>query len=217
MSAGARVIGVNIDLARLGPERAFADGIALPLRRLSEKPGFRPPVLLVDSLDEAFASSVAQRPCRASWPPSSGVRLILTTRDDPRVLAELGLEARSPPAGPCASTSSTDAPDRRSTMSPTTPPGGCGAGDPTTRSRSSPSRIGEEAAGNFLYAYYVVHGSSPRPRSPASTRRQPKRALPAGGLAGVYAVPRPRARRRPTSAGGTLVRPILAPLAGRPR
>ena len=37
--AGASVAGVKIDLARLGPEHAFADGLALPLRRLSETAG----------------------------------------------------------------------------------------------------------------------------------------------------------------------------------
>ena len=92
MSPGRVSSGSRSTSARLGPERAFADGLALPLRRLSEKSGFRPPVLLVDSLDEAYASAVAQNLPRL-LADLDGARLVLTTRDDPRVLASIGLDA----------------------------------------------------------------------------------------------------------------------------
>ena len=64
---GERRRGQRIDLARLGPERAFADGLALPLRRLSESraSGRR-------SCSSTRSTRPTRRPsrrvCRARWP-----------------------------------------------------------------------------------------------------------------------------------------------------
>ena len=210
---GGRVAGVSIDLARMGPELAFADGLAQPLRRLGEKPGFRPPVLLVDSLDDAYASPVAQSLPR-ELAALDGARLILTTNDDPRVLAELGDLDRAVQAGRAAvlhliddgPTGIDDVADYAA--------GRLRGRGPDDAVAVLAGRISKEAAGNFLYAHHAVDGllaSSALAGLDVTAARAV--AFPAGGLAGVYRDFIGRELGVDHKRWRTLVRPVLAPLA----
>ena len=80
VQAGAVVSGVHVALDRLGPERAFSAGVAAPLSRMAGA-GVRPPVVLVDALDEAFVTPAARELPRLLG-ELVGVRLVATTRDD---------------------------------------------------------------------------------------------------------------------------------------
>ena len=146
----------------------------------------------------------------------SGVRLILTTRDDPRVLAELGdLEAtvaagqavRHPPHRRCPGRHRRGRRLRR----------GAAAGPGTRRRGGRPRRPDRCGRPGQLPVRLPRRrrSCSPRPRSPASTSLAAAATAAARGrLSGVYRrLPPARRRRRTGSAGGRLVRPILAPLA----
>ena len=213
---GASVTGVKIDridLARLGPENAFANGLAVPLRRLAERAGSRPPVLLVDSLDEAYASPVAKALPR-SLADLNGVRLILTTRDDPRVLAAIGdLDGAVADGRAVVVHLIDDAPADTDEVAAYAARRLRGRG-PEDAVAILAGRIGEAAAGNFLYAYHVVEGllgsaAVAHLDVPAAWEV----ALPAGGLAGVYGDFLGRELGHDEERWSSEVRPILAPIA----
>jgi hypothetical protein len=89
--AGASLTGVaigHIDLGTLGDEMSFDRAFTLPLKKLYSGSYKTPMLLLVDALDEAVTYSgitIADLLSRlADLPPQ--VRILATTRDDPRVL-----------------------------------------------------------------------------------------------------------------------------------
>lgn len=212
VAAGANVAGVRIDLARLGPEDAFANGVALPLRRLAGKPGAHPPILLIDLLDEAFASPVARNLPRM-LADLTGARLLLTTRDDPRVLAQLGLAGALADGGAEVVDLIEDAPAGAHDVADYAAARLHGHGPDNSIGVLS-RRIGEAAQGNFLYAYFIVDGligSDTLAGLEISAARE--LTLPADGVSGIYRAYLARELGDDEDRWSSRVRPILAPLA----
>ncbi|MCK5292782.1 MAG: hypothetical protein KAR39_12305 [Thermoplasmata archaeon] len=180
VESGALVAGIRIVLSSLGPERAFTEGIATPLRRLRELGYEAPIVLLIDGLDEALHSKVSSQ-LPELIADIEHVHLILTTRPDRGVLVLLKDRAQmvdlilnSPPdvddvAGYCLRRfSHIRSEEARMTLA---------------------RRIADddEARGIFLYAYHIVEDLIDKGLSAQISREDAaKIPLPKGGLAGVY-------------------------------
>jgi WD40 repeat protein len=163
VAPGASVTGVRIVLDALGGDRAFARGVRQPLRHLADGGGADRIVVLVDGLDEATSDGAT--PLAALLRDLPAVHLIVTTRDDPRVLryfehvdVDIDLSA--------------DADDDVGAFVRAQIQGR--AGDDLAAS------IAEEAHGNFLYARYVVDALLD------SGEIDDVASLPIGGLPGVY-------------------------------
>jgi hypothetical protein len=200
----ADIAGVRIGLDRLGPERAFSMGVALPLRRLADS-GAEPLAILVDALDEAVSSTTARGLPRLLG-ELAGIKLIATTRDDPRVLAQLGESITSLHIRDDAPPGTEDllvfVNDRLTRLGP--------AHSMELLAR----RIAKQAEGNFLYCRYVTDAlDNPGMLSCANEKTVMNLALPAGGLPGVYREFLRRELTRDEVAWAKDIRPILAPLA----
>ena len=87
-----RLVSINqLNLSGLGEEYAFDLALAKPLLRLKDEGAVQQMLLVIDALDEGFASSNAglvRLLARLESLPR-GVRLLVTTREDPRVLKHL--------------------------------------------------------------------------------------------------------------------------------
>jgi WD40 repeat protein len=201
---GANVTGVRFALDRLGPERAFAAGVALPLMRLADA-GSRPLVILVDALDEALSSPTARDLPRLLG-ELAGVKLVATARADPRVLAQLGGSMTPLHILDDAPADTNDllafVTDRLSGL----------ARDAVARLLAG--RIAQQAAGNFLYAKYVADAlAASGELSSVDEVTARAVALPNGGLPGVYRDFLRRELARDETVWSKDIRPILAPLA----
>ena len=209
-----RLLPVFASISRaLGPSSAFADGLAMPLRRLSERSRFSRRSCL-----STRSTRLTRRPSRRSLPGPladlGGVRLIVTTRDDPGSSPRSVSTPRSPPAtrrSPPPRGSPRRHRRRRRSMRPArlrgrrTRRGGRGPRPPDWRGRRRqlpvrlprrrrPARSRSALAGlDVTAAAETCH--SPRAAWRAST------ATSSAGVAGDG------------SAGRGIVRPILAPLA----
>ena len=204
VAPGAVVAGVYLERDDLGAERAFSADVAVPLARMADA-GARPPVVLVDAVDEAFATPVAQELPRVLG-ELTGVRLVVTARDDARVLAQLGQAATTVhllnDAPPDADDVHAYVQNRLS--------GTCAAGV----ARVLATRISAKAKGNFLYAVYVAGAVLESDALRDITRKAAARLpLPRGGLPGVYREFLRRELARDETAWSTQIRPILAPIA----
>jgi WD40 repeat protein len=163
VAPGATVTGVRIVLDALGGERAFARGVVQPLRHLLDRRAADRVVILVDALDEAGTDDASPLPALLRNLP--GVRLVVTTRDDPRVLRHLG--------GAEVEVDLLADDDEDISTFVRLQLQGRGTGQLA-------ERIVTEAHGNFLYARYVVDAL-------IKTGEFGDRAeLPEGGLTGVY-------------------------------
>jgi energy-coupling factor transporter ATP-binding protein EcfA2 len=156
-SVARHVTGVRIgrlDLRNLGDEISFDRAFRDPLIKLYERGYTEPMLLLVDGLDEAQAYTGTPLPrllARLGDLPAQ-VRFLLTTRDDPRVLAFF---RRAQPVDLIAGA----------------PAGADDVGRYVTRrlqeafgpakpkkTAALAARISAAAKGNFLYAYLVLNG-----------------------------------------------------------
>ncbi len=212
VDTGASVTGVRVDLARLGPDQAFADGVAVPLRRSAERPGARPALLLVDSLDEAFSSPTARNlPRRLA--DLVGIRLIMTTRDDPRVLAQIHGLDRALSAGETQVLHLIDdAPAGVDDVAAYALRKLSGRGSDDAIAVLT-QRIGGAAAGNFLQAYFVVGDlATLGGLTSLDVREAEMRSLP-DGLSDVYRDFLGRDLASDLDRWRGLVRPILAAVA----
>ena len=204
VQAGAVVSGVHVALDRLGPERAFSAGVAAPLSRMAGA-GVRPPVVLVDALDEAFVTPAARELPRLLG-ELVGVRLVATTRDDKRVTAQLGEHVESlhllkdaPP----------DTDDVQAYVLSE-----LGGRLPPEAAHILAGRIAHDAAGNFLYAFHVVRALVKRDAlRDLDARGASEVPLPRDGLPGIYRDFLRRELASDETAWSERVRPVLAPLA----
>ena len=204
VAAGGKVTGLNLVLPSNDDERAFNIGVAWPLRRLREAGANQSIVILVDAVDEAVAPNKANTLSRLLG-NLDGVHLIVTCRADARVLfdfrdaqRELDLIADAPP----------DAHDVRDYLR-----GRLRGRGPEGAIATVVDRIAAEAAGNFLYAFYVT-GTLIQSESLAGLDQRAVRSLqlPTGGLPGVYAAFLDRQIAGEDTRWTEEWRPVLAPL-----
>ena len=201
--AGATVAGVV--LSRQDGKQAFSTGVAVPLRHLRERGAAEPIVLLVDAVDEAadvgevniFSRLLANL---------DDVHVIVTCRPDPAVLSDF--RAASHKLDLIADAPADDDDVRRYIRNRLTGKG------PEEAVNVLAGRVSGEAAGNFLYAFYVTGtliGSGALAGMDEKTAHG--MPLPTGGLAGVYEdfLDRQIAGDQTRWAGE--LRPVLAPLA----
>jgi hypothetical protein len=178
VAAGASVAGMRINLGSLGPERAFTQGVTIPLKRLRERRSTERIVILLDALDESLVLDATRELTRLV----AGIEyahLIITTRPERDVLglledrAEIRDLIRDVPPGvdDIAEYVSNRLQDLQDSQA----------------KAILVERIATEAGGNFLYAFYVLDGLLRQKRS-RSIRAEDARCvdLPTGGLAGVY-------------------------------
>lgn len=180
LGPGAAVTGsvINFNLAGLGDEDSFDRGFVQPVARLYEH-GYNDPILiLVDALDEAMGYSGARTlpellGTLSDLPPQ--VRIVVTTRDDPRVLAFY----EDAPRLDLIHDAPADVDDVREYIS------GRLSGHLARRLAEADAlseRIAEQAGGVFLYAALVVDDLLPRLAEVGDLREYP---LPTG-LSGLY-------------------------------
>ena len=198
------VTGVRIVLNGLSDERAFRAGLAEPLRQLRELGVAQQIVVLVDAVDEAATAGEVNAFSRLLG-TLDDVHLIVTSRPDERVLVDFR-----------------DA-ERKVDLLADVPPGDRDVRD-YIRNRlqgqgsngvipALVDRIETEAAGNFLYAFYVT-GSLVESGSLDGIDEKTARelTLPTGGLKGVYEAFLDRQIAGDDERWQADLRPILAPL-----
>ena len=174
--AGATVSGVV--LPQQDGKRAFNMGVAAPLRRLREQGAALPIVLLVDAVDEAADAGEVNIFARLLG-NLDGVHLIVTCRPDPAVLFDFKAAEHKVDLIADAPTEDNDL--RHYIRNRLRGQGPEEAVDVLA------DRITKEAAGNFLYAFYVT-GALVQPGRLAGVDEKTARLLPlpTGGLPGVY-------------------------------
>lgn len=195
---------VHFDLGPGADARSFNLEVAMPLRILRERGLAQPIVLLVDAVDEAVTGGEINTISRL-LATLDGVHLIVTCRPEGRVLADFRAARHQVDLV-------TDAP--------------AGDGDvrvyignrlqglgPQPAMGVLCDRIAAEAAGNFLYAFYVTgalaQSGSLAGMSDQAARRLP---LPAGGLPGVYENFLDRQIGGDEARWAGVLRPVLAPV-----
>ena len=198
------VTGVRIVLNGLSDERAFSAGLAIPLRQLRERGSAQQIVLLVDAVDEAAAAGEINTFSRYLG-KLDGIHLIVTSRPDARVLVDfrtadlkVDLLSNAPPGDPDIQQYIRNRLRGQSSA---------GATDALV------DRIAKEAAGNFLYAFYVtgtlIESDSLGGIDDKAARSLP---LPTGGLPGVYEDFLDRQIGGDEAKWADDLRPVLAPL-----
>jgi hypothetical protein len=205
LAAGAAVAGVRIDLGALGPESAFLRGVTLPLKRLREAGDRTPVVLLVDALDESLTSPAADALPRL-LAALELVHLVVTSRNDTRAIGRLRSRAQVIDLVADAPSGSNDVlAYLHHWLNPH------GALDAMT---VLAHRIADKAAGNFLYAHYVVDAFIDSGELGGLEERSARRVpLPEGGLSGIYREFLRRELGRDDRAWVERFRPVLAALA----
>lgn len=194
VAPGAAVVGLKVRLDALAEEQAFDLGVAVPLRRLREQNREGQLVILVDALDEGPA--VLSR----YLAELEGVHLVVTTRRDDRVLAQL-------PEG-AVLCDLVDAPDDVFAYSAAR----LAAIGTDVATRELARRISTAAGGNFLYAVHVIN-TILAIDAPVTTLAGARAVqLPAGGLPGVYRDFLRRELAGQDEIWARSLRPVLAPL-----
>jgi WD40 repeat protein len=198
------VTGVRIVLNGLSDERAFRAGLAEPLRQLRELGAAQQIVLLVDAVDEAVTAGEVNAFSRLLG-TLDDVHLIVTSRPDGRVLADLRDAERKVDLRADAPPGDHDVRDYISNRLQGRGPEGVIA--------ALADRIEVEAAGNFLYVFYVtatlIESGSIAGMDEETAREL---TLPTGGLAGVYEDFLDRQIAGDETRWQADLRPILAPL-----
>jgi hypothetical protein len=205
VAAGASVAGARIDLGARGSETVFLQGLTMPVKRLRETGDRTRVVLLIDALDESLTSPAADALPRLLG-ALEHVHLVVTSREDARAVRWLRDRAQvidlvaDAPAG---------SDDVLAYLHQRLDPHGA-PGAMTVLAR----RIAGQAAGNFLYAYYVADalvsaGGLDDLDEPAAHRVR----LPEGGLPGIYREFLRRELGRDNHAWVERFRPVLAALA----
>jgi WD40 repeat protein len=199
VAAGARVVGLRVALDALGAEQAFLQGVTVPLRRIRDRGCTSRIGVLVDALDEA--------PTALSWHLAAlhDVHLVVTTRRDERVLAQLPEDTQR-----CDLID--DAP--------------VGVDDvrryvefrlygtrPEDAVRVLAAAVADAAAGNFLYALHVLQDLLRAPEPLRQRSHALDVPLPRGGLPGMYRDFLRRELSGDDAAWARRLRPVLAPLA----
>ena len=183
-------------------KRSFDANLAVPLRRLRERPAAPPVVLLVDAVDEAVAADQANN-FSGKLSELDGIHLIVTCRPDPRVLADFRRASEIVDL-------LADAPSGRDDVRDYVADRLRGHGPERTVSVLT-DRIAREADGNFLYAFHVTGTLG---QSEALARLDENAAarlpLPADGLPGVYADFLDRQITRDERRWREELRPVLA-------
>ena len=198
------VTGVRIVLNGLSDDRAFNNGLAVPLRHLRELGAPQQIVLLVDAVDEATNAGEVNTLSRLLG-KLEGVHMIVTCRPDPRVLTDFrGAEHKVDLV--------VDAPSGINDVNEYVWNRLRGRG-PEAVIAVLVHRIVKEAAGNFLYAFYVT-GAFIQSRSLAGIDEKAARGLPlpTGGLPGVYEDFLDRQIGGDDAKWAEELRPVLAPL-----
>lgn len=202
VGAGATVAGVNITLPS-DDELVFSRFVARPLRQLRESGAAQPVVLLVDAIDEA--GTVSRNTFSRMLARLDGVHLIATSRPDKLVLYDFR-KAR-----------------RALDLVADAPPGDHDVRDyvrmrlrgraPYDAVAVLADRIAAEAAGNFLYAFFVTR---PLAQSGSLANLDGNLArvlsLPADGLPGVYGDFLDRQIGGDETRWADELRPVLGPL-----
>lgn len=202
--AGAHVSGVHVDLGPRAEERSFDIEVAMPLRNLRERGPAQPIVLLVDAVDEAATGREINTFSRL-LATLDGVHLIVTCRPEGRVLVDFRAARHQVDLVTDAPTGDQDVRvfigSRLQGRGPQTAMGVLG------------DRIAAEAAGNFLYAFYVTgalaQSGSLADMSDQAALRLP---LPVGGLPGVYEDFLDRHIGGDETRWAGVLRPVLAPV-----
>jgi WD40 repeat protein len=206
---GAELTGVviNFDIAinaLSDDDDMFMQAVAVPLRHLRELDAAQPIVVLVDAVDEAAAVGKVNT-FSAGLGKLSGIHLIVTCRSDTRVLVDfrkaghqVDLIVDAPPGD-----ADVDEYVRNRLR-------GIGSEDAIA---AIADRIAREAAGNFLYAFYVT-GALAQSASLDRIDREAARGLrlPTGGLPGVYEDFLDRQIGGDDAKWTEELRPVLAPL-----
>jgi WD40 repeat protein len=205
IAAGGSATGVRIDLSRLQAETAFVRAVTLPLKRVREAGDGTRVVLLVDALDESLASQAAKELPRLLGDVEHA-HLVVTARPDHRAMDWLRERAT------CADLLA-DAPpgsdDVRDYLLRRLVPEGAPAAMAVLA-----QRIGEQASGSFLYAFYVLEAlRGARVLAALDDVTARGVPLPEGGLPGVYRDFLRRELGRDDRAWSRQFRPVLAPLA----
>jgi WD40 repeat protein len=205
VAPGASVAGVRVDLGQLEPESAFLRGVTMPLKRLRESGDRTPVVLLVDALDESLTSPAADALPRLLGAVEQ-VHLVITSRDDPRAVGGLRDRAQVIDLVDDAPSGSDDVlAYLYQRLGP--------HGSPNVI-RVLARRIAGQAAGNFLYAYYVINALIKTDRLGDLDEHAAHRVpLPEGGLPGIYREFLRRELGRDDHAWVERFRPVLAALA----
>ena len=198
------VTGVRIGLEGLSDERAFHAGLGMPLRDLRERGASQPIVLLVDAVDEAAAASEINVFSRL-LARLDGIHLVMTCRPDAKVLADFGAARHQVDLVDDALPGDQDVRVYiGNRLQGRGPEGAMGVlGD----------RIADQAAGNFLYAFYVTGAVAQSAlltdMDEQAARRLP---LPVGGLPGVYEDFLDRHIAGDETRWAAALRPVLAPV-----
>ena len=207
---GAKVTGVALNFAiainALSDDdgEAFKQAVAVPLRRLRELDAAQLIVLLVDAVDEAAAVGKVNTFSRL-LATLDGVHLIVTCRPDARVLTDFRNAEHKVDLVVDSPLGDDDVHEYvRNRLR--------GQG-PESVIAVLAGRIAKEAAGNFLYAFYVT-GTLVQSGSLAGMDEKAARGLPlpTGGLPGVYEDFLDRQIGGHEAGWAEKLRPVLAPL-----
>jgi WD40 repeat protein len=217
---GGMSAGTYVELTGL-PVREVADRLLRrPLHALL--PGLAAvPVVLVDALDESlgYGSEVGIVQVIRSLGDGTPIRWLLTSRPDARVLDQLPRARRVDLIDDCPTEIDDVAAYLTLRLAESRTGGGTGIdADSSGADRPLMTRLAAAAAGNFLYAHYVINDLLADPARLARARRDPGSLWLPSDLAGVYRdfldreirrTDPPEARRR----WRDLYRPLLAALA----